>query len=108
MLSITGGAASFSGSLPRFEVPGGERGRPHDAAAARGASAGLTDQDFDALFIKERPRPLSSRLRQHRPAACSSNGCTTYAKQALRDRLIAHEAISRQRGEDMPEVREWR
>jgi xylulose-5-phosphate/fructose-6-phosphate phosphoketolase len=31
-----------------------------------------------------------------------------YVKQAMRDKLIEHEAYIRQRGEDMPEVREWR
>ena len=31
-----------------------------------------------------------------------------YAKQALRDRLIEHEAYIRQRGEDMPSVKDWR
>jgi xylulose-5-phosphate/fructose-6-phosphate phosphoketolase len=31
-----------------------------------------------------------------------------YAKQELRNKLIEHEAYIRQRGEDMPEVREWR
>ena len=31
-----------------------------------------------------------------------------YAKQAMRDKLLAHEAYIRQRGEDMPEVRDWR
>ena len=35
-------------------------------------------------------------------------GDAGHAKQALRDRLIAHKAYIRQRGEDMPEVREWR
>jgi xylulose-5-phosphate/fructose-6-phosphate phosphoketolase len=31
-----------------------------------------------------------------------------YAKQALRDRLIEHEAYIRRHGEDMPEVSQWR
>jgi xylulose-5-phosphate/fructose-6-phosphate phosphoketolase len=31
-----------------------------------------------------------------------------YAKQALRDKLIEHKAYIRMRGEDMPEVSEWR
>jgi xylulose-5-phosphate/fructose-6-phosphate phosphoketolase len=31
-----------------------------------------------------------------------------YAKQALRDKLIEHKAYIRQRGEDMPEVKDWR
>ncbi|HLH49737.1 MAG TPA: phosphoketolase family protein, partial [Roseiarcus sp.] len=31
-----------------------------------------------------------------------------YVKQAMRDKLIEHKAYIRQRGEDMPEVREWR
>jgi xylulose-5-phosphate/fructose-6-phosphate phosphoketolase len=37
-------------------------------------------------------------------AACSS----AYAKHALRGQLITHKAYIRQRGEDMPEVWEWR
>ena len=31
-----------------------------------------------------------------------------YAQEALRDKLIEHEAYIRERGEDMPEVRDWR
>ncbi|MGA9826015.1 MAG: hypothetical protein WBQ53_14450, partial [Methylocystis sp.] len=31
-----------------------------------------------------------------------------YVKQALRDKLIEHDAYVRARGEDMPEIKEWR
>ena len=30
-----------------------------------------------------------------------------YAKQAIRDKLIEHEAYIRKHGEDLPEVKEW-
>ncbi len=116
---------------------------------------GLTDQDFDALFTKDKPvifahhgypwliHRLTYRRTNHRNIHVRGykeegttttpfdmvvlndldrfhlasdaidrlpqlNGRAAYAKQALREKLIEHKAYIRQRGEDMPEVREWR
>ena len=116
---------------------------------------GLTDQDFDALFTKDKPvifaqhgypwliHRLTYRRTNHRNIHVRGykeegttttpfdmvvlndldrfhlasdaidrvpqlNGRAAYAKQALRDQLIAHKAYIRQRGEDMPEIRDWR
>ena len=116
---------------------------------------GLTDQDFDALFTRDKPvifaqhgypwliHRLTYRRTNHRNIHVRGykeegttttpfdmvvlnaldrfhlasdaidrvpqlNGRAAYAKQALRDQLIAHKAYIRQRGEDMPEIREWR
>ena len=116
---------------------------------------GLTDQDFDALFTRDKPvifaqhgypwliHRLTYRRTTHRNIHVRGykeegttttpfdmvvlndldrfhlasdaidrvpqlNGRAAYAKQALRDQLIAHKAYIRQRGEDMPEIRDWR
>ncbi len=116
---------------------------------------GLTDQDFDALFTRDKPvifaqhgypwliHRLTYRRTNHRNIHVRGykeegttttpfdmvvlndldrfhlasdaidrlprlNGRAAYAKQALREKLIAHKAYIRQRGEDMPEIREWR
>jgi xylulose-5-phosphate/fructose-6-phosphate phosphoketolase len=116
---------------------------------------GLTDQDFDALFTKDKPvifaqhgypwliHRLTYRRTNHRNIHVRGykeegttttpfdmvvlndldrfhlasdaidrvpqlNGRAAYAKQALRDQLIAHKTYIRQRGEDMPEIRDWR
>ena len=116
---------------------------------------GLTDQDFDALFTRDKPvifaqhgypwliHRLTYRRTNHRNIHVRGykeegttttpfdmvvlndldrfhlasdaidrvpqlNGRAAYAKQALRDQLIAHKAYIRQRGEDMPEIRDWR
>ncbi len=116
---------------------------------------GLSDQDFDALFTRDKPvifahhgypwliHRLTYRRTNHRNIhvrGYKEEGTTTtpfdmvvlndldrfhlasdaidrlpqlsdraaYAKQALREKLIEHKAYIRQRGEDMPEVREWR
>jgi hypothetical protein len=36
------------------------------------------------------------------------NHLASYAKQALRDKLIEHKAYIRKHGENMPEVKNWR
>ena len=116
---------------------------------------GLSDQDFDALFTRDKPvifahhgypwliHRLTYRRTNHRNIhvrGYKEEGTTTtpfdmvvlndldrfhlasdaidrlpqlsdraaYAKQALREKLIEHKAYIRQRGEDMPEIREWR
>ncbi|MGO9483153.1 MAG: phosphoketolase, partial [Rhodomicrobium sp.] len=67
---------------------------------------GTTTTPFDMVVLNDLDRfHLASDAIDRLPQL---NGRAAYAKQALREKLIEHKAYIRQRGEDMPEVREWR
>jgi xylulose-5-phosphate/fructose-6-phosphate phosphoketolase len=67
---------------------------------------GTTTTPFDMVVLNDLDRfHLATDVIDRLPQLGYLAG---YAKQALRDKLIEHKAYIRQRGEDMPEVREWR
>src|SRR5947207_691254 len=79
----------------------------HDNFHVRGyKEEGTTTTPFDMVVLNDLDRfHLASDVIDRLPQL----GYTAaYAKQAMRDKLIEHKAYIRQRGEDMPEVREWR
>jgi xylulose-5-phosphate/fructose-6-phosphate phosphoketolase len=67
---------------------------------------GTTTTPFDMVVLNDLDRfhlvqdvvDRVPRLEQH----------AAYVRQAMRDRLIEHKAYIAQRGEDMPEIRDWR
>jgi len=79
----------------------------HDNIHVRGyKEEGTTTTPFDMVVRNDLDRfhlvsDTIDRLPQFVDAAA-------YVKQAMRDKLIEHKAYIRERGEDMPEVKEWR
>jgi xylulose-5-phosphate/fructose-6-phosphate phosphoketolase len=79
----------------------------HDNIHVRGyKEEGTTTTPFDMVVRNDLDRfhlvsDTVDRLPQFVDAAA-------YVKQAMRDKLIEHKAYIRERGEDMPEVKEWR
>jgi len=79
----------------------------HDNIHVRGyKEEGTTTTPFDMVVRNDLDRfhlvcDVVDRLPQLGAAAA-------YAKQAMRDKLIEHGAYIRERGEDMPEVKNWR
>jgi xylulose-5-phosphate/fructose-6-phosphate phosphoketolase len=79
----------------------------HDNIHVRGyKEEGTTTTPFDMVVRNDLDRfhlaaDVIDRLPGLGPRAA-------YVKQALRDKLIEHNAYIRAHGEDMPEIREWR
>ena len=67
---------------------------------------GTTTTPFDMVVLNDLDRfHLATDVIDRLPKL---GYIAAYAKQALRNKLIEHKAYIRRRGEDMPEVREWR
>ena len=79
----------------------------HDNFHVRGyKEEGTTTTPFDMVVRNDLDRfHLASDVIDRLPQL---GYLAAYAKQALRDKLIEHKQYIRQRGEDMPEIREWR
>jgi xylulose-5-phosphate/fructose-6-phosphate phosphoketolase len=79
----------------------------HDNFHVRGyKEEGTTTTPFDMVVRNDLDRfHLASDVIDRLPQL---GHLAAYAKQALRDKLIEHKHYIRERGEDMPEVREWR
>jgi len=79
----------------------------HDNIHVRGyKEEGTTTTPFDMVVRNDLDRfHLASDVIDRVPKL---GYLAAYAKQALRDKLIEHRAYIRERGEDMPEVRDWR
>ena len=79
----------------------------HDNFHVRGyKEEGTTTTPFDMVVRNDLDRfHLASDVIDRLPQL---GYLAAYAKQALRDKLIEHKQYICQRGEDMPEVREWR
>ena len=79
----------------------------HDNFHVRGyKEEGTTTTPFDMVVRNDLDRyHLASDVIDRLPKL---GYIAAYAKQALRDKLIEHKAYIRERGEDMPEVRNWR
>jgi xylulose-5-phosphate/fructose-6-phosphate phosphoketolase len=79
----------------------------HDNIHVRGyKEEGTTTTPFDMVVLNDLDRfHLASDVIDRLPKL---GYLAAYAKQALRDKLIEHKAYIRKRGEDMPEVKDWR
>jgi xylulose-5-phosphate/fructose-6-phosphate phosphoketolase len=79
----------------------------HDNLHVRGyKEEGTTSTPFDMVVMNELDRfhlfaDVIDRVPKLGPSAA-------YAKQAIRDKLIEHKQYTRQYGEDLPEIREWK
>src|SRR6201999_2837336 len=67
---------------------------------------GTTSTPFDMVVMNELDRfhlvnDVIDRVPQLGPKAA-------YVKQAIRDKLIEHKEYTREHGEDLPEIREWK
>jgi xylulose-5-phosphate/fructose-6-phosphate phosphoketolase len=83
------------------------RRRNHDNFHVRGyKEEGTTTTPFDMVVRNDLDRfHLASDVIDRLPQL---GYVAAYAKQAMRDKLIEHKAYIARRGEDMPEVAEWR
>jgi len=83
------------------------RRKNHDNIHVRGyKEEGTTTTPFDMVVLNALDRfHLVSDVIDRLPQLGYH---AAYAKQAMRDKLIEHKAYIRRRGEDMPEVKEWR
>jgi len=79
----------------------------HDNLHVRGyKEEGTTSTPFDMVVMNELDRfhlvaDVIDRVPQLGPSAA-------YVKQAIRDKLIEHKHYTREHGEDLPEIREWK
>jgi xylulose-5-phosphate/fructose-6-phosphate phosphoketolase len=79
----------------------------HDNLHVRGyKEEGTTSTPFDMVVMNELDRfhlvaDVIDRVPQLGPSAA-------YVKQAIRDKLIEHKHYTREYGEDLPEIREWK
>jgi xylulose-5-phosphate/fructose-6-phosphate phosphoketolase len=79
----------------------------HDNLHVRGyKEEGTTSTPFDMVVMNELDRfHLVADVIDRVPKLGSN---AAYAKQAIRDKLIEHKQYTRQYGEDLPEIREWK
>ena len=79
----------------------------HDNIHVRGyKEEGTTTTPFDMVVRNDLDRfHLTADVVDRLPQLADG---AAYLKQAIRDKLIRHNAYIREHGEDMPEIREWR